>query len=74
MAKNKKKATRKAQDSGIGLTLAEMSDVQFKRHLSRVLNRMGSHNATKEDLTAAEKRIIAKRSLARQAKARAVTT
>lgn len=50
-----------AGKSGIGLTLAEMSETQFKGHIGRVLDRMRSHKASKEILKDAETRILAKR-------------
>lgn len=43
--------------SGVGMTVAEMSDVQFTGHLSRVLNRMKAKGVSMESMKAASIRI-----------------
>lgn len=62
--KKERKEKSMVGKSGIGLTLAEMSEGQFKRHLGRVLDRMRSHNVSAEALKDAEGRVLAKRAKA----------
>ena len=51
-------------ESGIGLTIAEMSDIQFDSHLSRVLSRMKTKGVSMELLKAASLRVRARRTKA----------
>ena len=53
-----------SKQSGIGLTIAEMSDVQFDSHLSRVLSRMKRKGVSMELLKAASLRVRARRTKA----------
>lgn len=47
--------------SGVGLTISEMSDIQFTGHLSRILNRMKVKGVSMESMKAASIRVRARR-------------
>lgn len=47
--------------SGVGLTISEMSDIQFTGHLSRVLDRMKAKGVSMESMKAASIRVRARR-------------
>lgn len=47
--------------SGVGLTISEMSDIQFKGHLSRILDRMKAKGVSMENMKAASLRVRARR-------------
>ena len=47
--------------SGVGMTIAEMSDTQFTGHLGRILNRMKAKGVSMESMKAASIRIRIRR-------------